>query len=547
MSELTDDQLDGLFRKSAEEFDPPFDPTAWQDMKSRLDTNDRTVPGKTPLWKNILRWGLVLGLFLFLLTGSLYTYRRVTKDNDSSSVVAVILPPLAAGPESNKTQPRPGRAVESRVLKNDSAQTTPDGTEAREAKPGPQSTSPKQSVNDLADTNGQPESRNPTKSSVETVNKVTPTTPNATGEEKIAYGLKLDRTDTDRATNVHDRGVPSKSVLARAARTKMARQRTGTLAMERLLNRKQTNVRRTDRAVTPVASNDPTLVSGASVGKPPFRRNREPVTGTSANTTENTNQPNGVQAEAAGLSVINELAIRPAKWPKNLPFTGRDWVEKPQPDTVAQRVNTASPVQRGLSIRFAVAPDLSSVGLKNFTRPGTNVGVYLEYRLASRWSVQAGIIQSTKIYSALGSEYTAPQGTWNNGGTIVKPLSIDGQCTMFDIPINIRYDFSLRPRTSGLPPSRWFVSGGVTSYYIKKEDYTFNYPPHTYNVKKEASYSTGGYGLSQLNLSVGYERALTKRLSWQVEPFIKMPLKGVGFFKIDLLSTGTFFSIRYKL
>ncbi|WP_041616407.1 hypothetical protein [Spirosoma linguale] len=546
MSELTDDQLDGLFRKSAEEFDPPFDPTAWQDMKSRLDTNDRTVPGETPLWKNILRWGMVVGLFLFLLTGSLYTYRRVTKGSDSASVVAITLPPLAVSPELNKTQPRLGRAVESRVLKTDSAQTTSDGTEAWKAKPVPQSTSPKQSVNDLTDTNGRPESRNPTKSSVEAVKKVTSTTPNATAEEKVAYGLKPDRTDMDRAINVRDRGVPSEDVVGGAVRTKMVRQRIGTLATERLLNRNQTKVRRTDRGVTPVASNDPTMIFGASISKQPFRRSREPVAKIT-NTAENTNQPNGVQAEAAGLSVINELAIRLAKWPNPLPFTGREWVEKPQPDTVAQQVKPASPVQRGLSIRFAVAPDLSSVGLKNFTRPGTNVGVYLEYRLASRWSVQAGVIQSTKIYSALGSEYTAPQGTWNNGGTIVKPLSIDGQCTMFDIPINIRYDFSLRPRTSGLPPSRWFISSGVTSYYIKKEDYTFNYPPHTYNVKKEASYSTGGYGLSQLNLSVGYERALTKRLSWQVEPFMKVPLKGVGFFKIDLLSTGTFFSIRYKL
>ena len=46
MSELTDDQLDGLFRKSAEEFDPPYDPAAWQDMKTRLDAHDQTMPGR---------------------------------------------------------------------------------------------------------------------------------------------------------------------------------------------------------------------------------------------------------------------------------------------------------------------------------------------------------------------------------------------------------------------------------------------------------------------------------------------------------------------
>ena len=64
---------------------------------------------------------------------------------------------------------------------------------------------------------------------------------------------------------------------------------------------------------------------------------------------------------------------------------------------------------------------------------------------------------------------------------------------------------------------------------------------------KERNEKTGLYGFSQLNLSVGYERALSRRLSWPVEPFAKVPLKGVGFFKINLLSAGAFFSLRYKL
>ena len=73
MSELTDDQLDGLFRKSAEEFDTPFESAAWQDMKARLDANDRTVPtsGASQV-KNILRWGLPVVLLLLLVGWSVY-------------------------------------------------------------------------------------------------------------------------------------------------------------------------------------------------------------------------------------------------------------------------------------------------------------------------------------------------------------------------------------------------------------------------------------------------------------------------------------------
>ena len=200
---------------------------------------------------------------------------------------------------------------------------------------------------------------------------------------------------------------------------------------------------------------------------------------------------------------------------------------------------------RGLSVRFAVSPDLSGIGLKNFARPGTNIGLLLEYRLSSRWSIQAGVIQSTKVYKALTSEYTVP-------GRFVEIThetteSVDGRCTMFDIPINMRYDVVVKSRLDGALPTRWFLSGGVTSYIMKKEEYHYTYPPHTYNQPEDYSASSGGYGFSHINVSMGYERSISRRLSWQIEPFMKMPLKGVGFFKVNLSSTGAFFSLRYKL
>ncbi|GAB3793674.1 hypothetical protein GCM10028819_05710 [Spirosoma humi] len=198
-----------------------------------------------------------------------------------------------------------------------------------------------------------------------------------------------------------------------------------------------------------------------------------------------------------------------------------------------------------MSVRLAISPDLSSIGLKNFARPGTNVGVLLEYRLAPRWSVQTGIIQSTKIYRATASDYTLNNYYKNAMYTI--PQGADGQCRMLDIPLNVRYDFLLSPRADGRSPSRWFITGGVTSYFIEQETYVYKYTGYAHKPIPVYSEKGDNYGFSQVNLSAGYERALTKRLSWQIEPFMKIPLKQVGYLKLNLLSTGTFFSIRYKL
>ena len=172
----------------------------------------------------------------------------------------------------------------------------------------------------------------------------------------------------------------------------------------------------------------------------------------------------------------------------------------------------------------------------------------LEYRLATRWSMQVGVLQSTKVYRALTTEYELPAYTakWS-----VLPNSVNGRCNVLDIPINLRYDLALHSAPDGQVLNRWFVSGGITTYIMRQEDYDYNYAdpnsPHIYANMRGWHGSTGQYNLSHLNVSAGYEQALGKRFSWQVEPFVKVPLRNVGYFKIDLLSTGAFLSLRYKL
>ncbi|AUD05098.1 hypothetical protein [Spirosoma pollinicola] len=539
MSELTDDQLDGLFRKSAEEFDPPFDPAAWQDMKIRLDTHDSPASGGTPLWKNLLRWGVPVCLLLLLTIGGMYIYRADFTHVDSAPVQTPAPAQKDAGissemPMTVMQERKPGIAQQG---KNDSAQTTPTGLAAQSIDDKNQPAVLPGLVAENAGRDTRTEATKPSAGFVSELGKKT--APNATTESKIAYRLKTARAKV----NPIDAAPVRTATLAGKGSTgaSMDKQGTETGIQERFSVKKQSKANRIRRTRPFIASNNavftPSLFREKSV-RNASKRNKADI----PNTTEITIQPSNDEAEAAGLPDVNELAIRPARWSKALPFTGRPVQAVPEPELVELPIVVPKPPgERGFSVRLAVAPDLSSVGLKNFARPGTNVGVMLEYRLASRWSIQAGVIQSTKIYRIDGSsEYTAPVGTWAGKG---KPLSVDGQCNMIDIPINVRFDAIIKQRQNGLSPSRWFLTTGVTSYYMEQEDYVFNYPSYLH----PASYQTGGYGFSHFNISTGYERAISKRLSWQVEPFLKMPLKGVGYFKVDLLSTGAFFSIRYKL
>lgn len=528
MPELTDDQLDGLFRKSAEEFDPPFDPAAWRDMKTRLDANDRTLSGGPLIWKNLLRWGLPILLVVLLTGGGWYAYRRaypvVVKSNSPVNVKSATTP--------GRTEKRPLPGTASPEFTNDPARTATVGSKESDADAGKQPTNIVTSVADPVKTG---------KSAENTVAdaKVRKMSASVTATKRSgpAYGSSR----TERKGSI---GSLHKSVTAtRGNVTKTTGDRSGTTSAR--VNKSTRKPRRS--TLNRIGSSRSTTNYDLTSNRLSFNERRS--SGNQKATVDNRviNVPDRTPSLTAGeteqimLPALSELAIHPAKWPK-LAFTNREVTA--HPDTMQRSAKPKLPSERGLSIRAVVSPDLSTIGLKNFSRPGTNLGLLLEYRIASRWSVQAGVIQSTKVYRALPSEYSAPYGTW--GGKVV-PGSVDGICNMLDIPLNVRYDFAVRSRSNEQLPSRWFVSGGVTSYIMKKEEYIFNYTSYQHNQNTELTTSTGTFGFSNLNLSVGYERAFSKRLSWQVEPFIKMPLKGVGYFNMNLISTGAFFSIRYKL
>ena len=80
------------------------------------------------------------------------------------------------------------------------------------------------------------------------------------------------------------------------------------------------------------------------------------------------------------------------------------------------------------------------------------------------------------------------------------------------------------------------------------EDYYYQYEkynPHlvkSWSVRNENQHYFGIY-----NLSAGYQWNVSERWFLEVEPFIKIPLGGVGFGKVDLWSTGSWFAVKYNL
>jgi len=186
---------------------------------------------------------------------------------------------------------------------------------------------------------------------------------------------------------------------------------------------------------------------------------------------------------------------------------------------------------------FTIGPDWNSASGHGW-RTGVGGGLKLSYRLNHKWAISSGILVDKKLYDARPNDYNPPDNNWRNYDV----KSIDANCTVIEVPINIDYSLWQSSR------SRIFISGGVSSLWMHKEKYTYRYKT-----------SGGEWGqwskklrdqnhnvFSVINLAPGYEHRF-QRMSVQVAPYIKVPVSGIGYGKVNLYSTGVHFTLQYGL
>jgi hypothetical protein len=185
--------------------------------------------------------------------------------------------------------------------------------------------------------------------------------------------------------------------------------------------------------------------------------------------------------------------------------------------------------------------DLTSVRLQKTGNLGWQAGVLAGYKWHKRWSVETGLSVSRKNYFTKG-EY------FNMSRTYLPPNSkiteVDGYCTMLEIPVNLKFDLTQKTKYS------WFAIAGLTSYFMKKEAYDFlYYYANTGNYAiHPRSYTNASKNLfSVLQLSGGYNRKLNGTFDLRLEPYMKLPLTGLGYGKLRFSSTGMNIAIIKKL
>jgi hypothetical protein len=525
--DLSDDELDYLFRDSAEKMDFDFEPDSWTKMSQKLNAVNIPASGENQV-KNIwLKRGLSILLALLFIVGGYYLF------TPSSKQVTTLQSKLKNDAEneskSNDKKYVPTDKIATDNLTNEKTNTL----ESKNSLEKTTNTSSSVSKNKKSDI----------KSEI---------------KDKILVNEKFETSPKNEKNIITKNENSAKPLPNQSFEKNKKTPKTKTLSTDKSKdNLTNSAISDSERNVV-MNENDINNFSGKSLKR---EKSQKTKVNSEVNATQTpSNQSNVILNQTPNnqivISILNPITTDIEEKNRHLQLgnikniNAKNGIfkanfqlpiiafESPKIKPVIP-ISSKTSFQKGLYFRAAISPDFSVVLSNSFAKIGNNGALLLEYRFNKHWSLQSGIIRSLKRYIATPEQYN-----WNTNWNNPTPLVfVDATCKMLDIPLNIRYDITQKVN------SRLFVCSGFTSYIMLKEDYYYNYKDNTNpNIKyREWSTKTGNYPFSVLNFSLGYERKILRKLSFQAEPFVKIPLGEVGYGKVKLATIGVFFSAKYPI
>ncbi|MFL9483107.1 porin family protein [Chitinophagaceae bacterium LWZ2-11] len=231
------------------------------------------------------------------------------------------------------------------------------------------------------------------------------------------------------------------------------------------------------------------------------------------------------------ISTINEMVADSTVNKKNIEDKNdikKDVLGNPDKKNIV--LNKKQTKERGFYAGINGSLDISTVKMQAVKKAGWGIGVVAGYQFTKHWAIETGIQWDKKQYYSDGEYFDK---TKPNIPTYVTIVDLTGNCNMFEIPLNVHYNFSFSKK------GYFFASGGISSYLMKKENYSYWAKTTGPVYHGQRSYDNSGNNwFSIINLSAGYEYKLGKIGNFRIEPYLKIPIKGVGIGSLPITSMG---------
>lgn len=220
----------------------------------------------------------------------------------------------------------------------------------------------------------------------------------------------------------------------------------------------------------------------------------------------------------------------------------------PTTDSINRKAATAKQIAKKnkiankneAAITVTTGVESSGTRLNSQGKLTTAYGVGLQYSVGKKITLRIGLNATKKIYTAKNGDYKAPLGSWAFNVTFKNILA---DCKVLEFPFSIAY------KIKAYKKSKFYATIGLSSFFMKREDYQFFYKAQNGNDTTRAAHFTNNSNhlFSSLNISTIAEQKITNRFSILIEPFIKLPLGGIGFGKVKLYNTGVLLTAKIKI
>lgn len=182
--------------------------------------------------------------------------------------------------------------------------------------------------------------------------------------------------------------------------------------------------------------------------------------------------------------------------------------------------------RKKIYIGLTAGVEFNEVKQQGITRPSMNAGLLVGWQVKPKLALESGLDYSQKKYFSQGKYFTPESGSMPGGMQI---NSLNGKVSMVELPLNIKYDLR----------KNWYARAGVSSYLMMKEENKYDALMYGQPEKIVSTYDKNKtYLASMFNISAGYQQQLNKKHTLRIEPYVQVPLKGMGVGYMPVSSAG---------
>jgi hypothetical protein len=178
---------------------------------------------------------------------------------------------------------------------------------------------------------------------------------------------------------------------------------------------------------------------------------------------------------------------------------------------------------------IAAGTELNQVKNQGMTKAGFNFGIVFGLQITKKMTVETGVLLSQKKYYTTGEHFNPKNGSMPSNMTI---RSLNGTSTLIEIPISIKYNLSKKENS-------FYGKAGISSYLMTKETNAYQAIVSGQQQEINSTYNNSKtYTAAGVLISAGYQHSLGKKSTIRVEPYIQIPLKGIGIGAVRVTTTG---------